>query len=253
MLGWDRASLIAREGEAVPPAAAALFRSAIGERARRRPLQHLTGVQAFWRHEFLVTPDTLIPRPDTEILVEAALGLLKDAVRPLIVDVGTGSGCIALSLAAARPDAEVHAVDVSRAALDVARGNATRLRLAGRVAFHEGDLLSPIGSRAGRVDLVVSNPPYVSAEEWRGLEPEVRDHEPRLALVPAEGAPALYRRLLAAAGRVLRPGGSIAVEVGQGQSDEVARLAGAAGLEVGAVVADLQGIPRVVVARRPTV
>ena len=148
--------------------------------------------------------------------MEAALGLLKDAVRPLIVDVGTGSGCIALSLAAARPDAEVHAVDVSRAALDVARGNATRLRLAGRVAFHEGDLLSPIGSRAGRVDLVVSNPPYVSAEEWRGLEPEVRDHEPRLALVPAEGAPALYRRLLAAAGRVLRPGGSIAVEVGQG-------------------------------------
>src|SRR5438552_6870599 len=147
VLGWDRASLIAREGEAVPPAAAALFRSAIGERARRRPLQHLTGVQAFWRHEFLVTPDTLIPRPDTEILVEAALGLLKDAVRPLIVDVGTGSGCIALSLAAARPDAEVHAVDVSRAALDVARGNATRLRLAGRVAFHEGDLLSPIGPR----------------------------------------------------------------------------------------------------------
>src|SRR5438552_71722 len=175
------------------------------------------------------------PGPTSSLTVSA---LLDEAAAPLT---------------AARPDAEVHAVDVSRAALDVARGNATRLRLAGRVAFHEGDLLSPIGPRAGRVDLVVSNPPYVSAEEWRGLEPEVRDHEPRLALVPAEGAPALYRRLLAAAGRVLRPGGSIAVEVGQGQSDEVARLAGAAGLEVGAVVADLQGIPRVVVARRPTV
>ncbi len=253
MLGWDRADLVTRAAEAVAPGAAELFRAAVEQRARRRPLQHLTGVQAFWRHEFLVTPDVLIPRPETELLVEAGLDLLRATAAPVIVDVGTGSGCIALSLAAERPDAEVHAIDISDAALDVARGNARRLRLEGRVAFHQGDLLAPVAGLAGRVDLVVSNPPYIRAEELAALAPEVRDHDPRLALVPAEGVTGLYGRLLAGAARVLRPRGAVAIEVGSGLAEMVVAQATRAGLDVIRVLPDLRGIARAVMARRPAV
>jgi release factor glutamine methyltransferase len=251
VLGWNRADLIARGAEPVPGPAADLFGEAIEQRSRRRPLQHLTGVQAFWRHEFLVTPDVLIPRPETELLMETVLGLLGDVSAPVVVDVGTGSGCIALSLASERPHAEIHAVDLSEAALRVARGNATRLGLAGRVTFHHGDLLEPVQDLAGRVDLVVSNPPYVPAEEWARLAPEVRDHDPRMAVVPPHGVAALYARLFAGAAGVLRPGGSVAVEVGQGQAEMVSDLAIAARLEIVTSLADLQRIPRVLVARRP--
>jgi release factor glutamine methyltransferase len=241
--------VLARAGERPSAEEAARFEQAVEQRARRRPLQHLTGVQAFWRHEFLVTPDVLIPRPETELLVEAALGLLRDVASPVVVDVGTGSGCIALSIAAERPDAVVHAVDVSAAALRVARENAARLHLASRVAFHEGDLLAPVASLAGAIHLVVSNPPYVSREEWAALEPEVRDHEPRAALVPAEGLEHLYGRLFAGSAEVLRPEGRALVEIGAGQADVVSARARAAGMEVVDVLPDLQGIPRVVVAR----
>jgi len=251
VLGWPRADLVTRAAEVVPPGAAELFRTAVEERARRRPLQHLTGVQAFWRHDFIVTPDVLIPRPETELLLETGLDLLRGVPTPVIVDVGTGSGCIALSLAAERPDAEVHATDLSEAALRVARGNAARLRLEGRVAFHHGDLLAPVRDLAGRVDLVVSNPPYVPADELTGLAPEVRDHDPRIALVPTEGVSALYRRLFAGAAAVLRAGGWIAVEVGQGQAEVVSTLTRPAGLDVLKVVPDLRRVPRVMVAQRP--
>jgi release factor glutamine methyltransferase len=243
--------VVARATETPSAAAEVPFREAVEQRSRRHPLQHLTGVQAFWRHEFLVTPDVLIPRPETELLVEAALGLLRDAPSPVVVDVGTGSGCIALSLAAERPDAAVHAVDVSPAAIEVARANASRLRLAAQVAFHVGDLLQPVTSLAGATDLVVSNPPYVSAEDWAGLEPEVRDHEPRRALVPEGGLARFYGRLFADSVRVLRPGGWSVVEIGAGQAGEVSRLAKTAGLEVVETVPDLQGIPRAVISRRP--
>ena len=252
VLGWDRADLITRGSEAVPLPAAELFREAIRQRARRRPLQHLTGIQAFWRHEFLVTPDVLIPRPETELLVEEALRLLRDVPSPVVVDVGTGSGCIALSLAAERPDARVHATDVSAAALRIARANARRLHLESRVRLHEGDLLDPLAPLAGTIDLVVSNPPYVTPDATPGLAPEVRDHEPRAALVPAEGVGPLYARLFRQAASVLRPGGPVVVELGQGQDGEVARLAAEAGLTVTAVRPDLQGIARVLVATRTT-
>jgi release factor glutamine methyltransferase len=252
VLGWDQASLITRAAEPVPPAAAELYAQAIAQRSLRRPLQHLTGVQAFWRHEFLVTPDVLIPRPETELLVETALQLLRDVPRPVIVDVGTGSGCIALSLAAERPDAEVHAIDISPAALRVARGNATRLGLGGRVHFHEGDLLQPVASRRGAVDLVVSNPPYVPVEEWRNLQPEVRDHDPRLALVPPEGVSALYRRLATQAAAILRPGGGLLVEIGRGAETETREILTAAGFVGIGALPDLQGIPRVVSGAAPT-
>ncbi|HZM49593.1 MAG TPA: peptide chain release factor N(5)-glutamine methyltransferase [Vicinamibacteria bacterium] len=251
VLGWERADVITRGSEAVPGPAVALFEAAVTQRARRRPLQHLTGHQAFWKHDFMVTPDVLIPRPETELLVETALELVRDRPAPLVVDVGTGSGCIALSLAAERPDARVHAVDLSPAALLVARGNAARLHLDSRVTFHEGDLLEPMRPDMGAIDLVVSNPPYVSAEEWATLEPEVRDHDPRLALVPPEGVPALYDRLITRAAAALRPGGSVLVEIGAGDGGRTAAIMVGRGLTGIETRRDLQGIARLVYGRRP--
>jgi release factor glutamine methyltransferase len=250
VLGWERADVITRGSEAVPGHAVALFEAAVEQRARRRPLQHLTGHQAFWKHDFIVTPDVLIPRPETELLVETALELVRDRPAPLVVDVGTGSGCIALSLAAERPDARVHAVDLSPAALLVARGNAARLHLDSRVTFHEGDLLDPVRAHAGEIDLVVSNPPYVSAEEWATLEPEVRDQDPRLALVPAEGVASLYARLIEQAAGFLCPGGGVVVEIGAGMERQVTEAMRHAALSDVSVRADLQGIARVVAGRR---
>jgi release factor glutamine methyltransferase len=247
VLGWDRARLLTDGDSVVPSAERERFRWLVGMRATRRPLQHLIGTQAFWRHEFLVTPDVLIPRPETEILVEAALQRLASVPKPRVADVGTGSGCIALSVAAEIPAAEVHAVDVSEAALVVARENAARLGLAARVQFHRGDLLAPV--RGLRFDAILSNPPYVDRATAGELAPEVRDHEPALALFPAGDAYAIYRRLIPEAALCLVPGGLLLLEVGQGMADTVAGLCSSAGVEVESVLEDLQGIPRTVVAR----
>jgi release factor glutamine methyltransferase len=166
--------------------------------------------------------------------------------------VGTGSGCIALSLAAERPDAIVHAVDVSPAALAVAAENAWRLALATRVRFHEGDLLGPVGHLGRSLDLVVSNPPYVDPAELPALEPEVRDHEPRGALLATDPPPlGIYRRLAAEAAPLLRQDGHVAVEVGRGMAAEVSAAFAAAGFEPREIRRDLQGIQRVVIARTP--
>jgi release factor glutamine methyltransferase len=251
VVGWDRPALLARGHETLPSWAQARFLALVRERARRRPLQHLTGMQAFWRHEFVVSPDVLIPRPETEVLVEAALELLRGREAPVVVDVGTGSGCIALSLAAERPDATVHAVDVSPAALAVAVENARRLGLGSRVQFHEGDLLAPLAQIARSLDLVVSNPPYVDPAELPALEPEVRDHEPRAALLAADPPYGVYRRLAAQAAGLLSEGGYLAVEVGRGMASEVSAALAAAGVEPLQVQRDLQGIDRVVIARIP--
>jgi release factor glutamine methyltransferase len=249
--GWDRAALLAEPGAEVPGHAATRFLALVEERARRRPLQHLTGVQAFWRHEFRVTPAVLIPRPETEVLVEAALDFMAPTGEAVVVDVGTGSGCVALSLAAERPAAEIHATDISRTALDVAEDNARRLGCASRVRFHLGDLLDPVAELAGRLDMVVCNPPYVRAADAAALAPEVRDHEPPLALFPPGDAYAVYRRLVPQAARMLRPGGHLLLEIGQGMSDGVTRLCEGTAVRVESVLPDLQSIPRVVVARAP--
>jgi release factor glutamine methyltransferase len=251
VLGWDRAAVITRAADSLPVADEKRFSGLLELRAARRPLQHLTGTQAFWRHEFAVTPDVLIPRPETEVLVETALEKIRGRNAPVIVDVGTGSGCIALSLAAERPDARVHAIDLSPAALLVARANASRLNLESRVTFHEGDLLAPVRAQAGTIDLVVSNPPYVSAAEWATLEPEVRDHDPRLALVPPEGVRAVYDRLLTGAAFTLRRGGYVLVEIGAQDQGQTVRAIERAGLDNVEERLDLQGIPRVVCGRRP--
>lgn len=250
LLGWDRASLLSRSDEALAAADEAGFLDLVAARAGRRPLQHLTGTQAFWRHDFVVGPAVLIPRPETEVLVEASLEALRSSKAPRVIDVGTGSGCIALSLAAERPDAMVVATDLSAAALAMARQNASRLRLGHRVGFVRGDLVDPFREGDPGVDLVVSNPPYVDDAEWRELAPEVRDHDPRAALVPDEGVRSLYARLLAGAARVLRPGGTVAVEVGAGQAPAVLAQAAAAGFQSARALRDLRQIPRVIVATR---
>ena len=251
VLGCNRASLIASPGATVAAEAERAFRGLVAERAKRVPLQQLTGLQAFWRHEFRVTPDVLIPRPETELLVETALELLRGVDGPLIVDVGTGSGCIALSLAAERPDACVHATDVSAPALDVARDNARRLGLEGRVAFHLGQILEPVNGLEGKIDFVVSNPPYVDASERDGLAPEVRDHEPEIALFPPSDALSVYRRLVPVACVWLRPGGFLAVEIAPTLVDAVTDLFVGAGFEDVRVANDLAGRARLVRGRRP--
>jgi release factor glutamine methyltransferase len=250
VLAWDRATLLANSEGLVPGPEAERFRALVRRRALREPLQYILGTQAFWKHEFLVTPAVLIPRPETERLVETSLELLKDVERPLIVDVGTGSGCIALSLAAERPDAEVHAIDLLESALEVARENARRLGLEGRVAFHHGDLLQPVAHLAGRIDLVVSNPPYVDPAERESLAPEVRDHEPTLALFPPSDPLSVYGRLARASASSLRPGRWLVVELGQGQASSVQGACSDEGLVPTRLDNDLAGIARCLTARR---
>lgn len=249
--GWDRTRLLraAQDDEALPGDVHARFEALVVERARRRPLQHLTGVQAFWQHEFLVTRDVLIPRPDTEVLVEAALQALRPRPAPRVVDVGTGSGCIALSLAHELPGARVCALDISAAALDVARANARRLGLTERVSFHQGDLLAPVADLAGNIDAVVSNPPYVDPGERAELAPEVLDHEPHAALFGEGDAYGVYARLIPQAAAFLKPDGFLLLEIGHGMAPGVVVLCRGEGFEVLEVLRDLPGIERVVVAR----
>lgn len=248
--GWDRARLLASQEDPVPVELLARFEELVAGRAERRPLQHLVGSVTFWRQELLVDARVLIPRPDTEILVERALAELRTVERPVVVDVGIGSGCIALALAAERPDAEVHAVDIARDALDLARENARRNGLLERIRFHEGDQLEPLRGLFGRLDAVVANPPYVDPADEPTLAPEVAVHEPRLALFDRDGQYGAYARLAPQAVAALRPGGWLLVEIGAGMQARVEELAGAAGLEVRQASRDLNGIVRVVAAQR---
>lgn len=233
-----------RGADPVPAAQAEAFRALVAARAARRPLAHLTGWRAFWTHRFAVTPDVLDPRPETETLVAAALA------RPFarLLDLGTGSGCILLSLLSERPGATGLGTDVSEAALAVAARNAAALGLAGRAAFARSDWFAGV---SGVFDLIVANPPYIAEAELAGLDPEVRDHEPRLALTPGADALAAYRAILAGAPAHLVPGGALMVEIGAAQGPAVAALFAAAGFAEVAVHPDLAGRDRVVSGRLP--
>ncbi|HXK08622.1 MAG TPA: peptide chain release factor N(5)-glutamine methyltransferase [Vicinamibacteria bacterium] len=247
VLGWDRARLLAEPERAVPVAEAEALRGLVRRRASREPLQYILGAAPFWKHELVVTKAVLIPRPETEVLVETALELVKGIEKPVIVDVGTGSGCIALSIAAERPDAEVHGTDISEAALEVARENQRRLGLGQRTAFHRGQILEPLAGL--EVHLVVSNPPYVDPAELDSLAPEVRLHEPREALVPPGDVLSVYRRLVPAAAAALGEGGALAVEISPFIASAVTRLFVESGFDRPAVRDDLAGRPRVVLSR----
>ncbi len=244
VLGTDRAGLYARR-EGLDARQARMFGRALCQRCAGTPLQHLTGEQAFRRLVLQVRPGVFVPRPETEIVVEAALEAVRRVEAPVVVDVGTGTGAIALSIKHERPDATVFATDVSTEAVELALANAARLGLA--VEVREGDLLRPLPEDLrGWVDLVVSNPPYVGAAEYEDLPAEVRA-EPLVALV---GDPRLYGRLAGDAARWLKDGGALVVEIGAGGADDVvARLS--EGFTDIRVLTDLAGRDRVVVGRRP--
>ena len=230
----------------------ARYAAAVRRRAAREPLQRIVGAEDFRGLRFHVTPDVLIPRPETEILVEWALELLppRAAGRPrLVVEVGTGSGCIACAIAAERPDVSVVALDLSPAAAAVARDNAERLGLRAQVTVASGDLLSPVRPR--RADLVVANPPYLATSVIAGLAPEVRDGDPRLALDGGSDGLSVIRRLVPQAAAVVRSGGALVLETGGGaQVAAVAALLEAHGFGDVARRDDLAGVTRFVAGRR---
>jgi release factor glutamine methyltransferase len=251
LLDLDRAALHAEPARAVGAEEADRFRDLVRRRAAREPLQHLTGEQEFWSLSFRVTPDVLIPRPETEHLVEALLRL-RLRPEPLLLDLGTGSGCLAIAAAREIPGALVVATDIESAALEVARGNALRHGLSERITFLRGDLFAPLAGRRWErgFDVILSNPPYVPEADWKGLEPEVREHEPKGALTPGADGLAIHRRLAVGAASWLRPGGMLLAEIGAGQGETAGALyAPPAPLELVAIEPDLAGIPRVIVAR----
>ncbi len=231
----------------VAPAVIERFADAVRRRASGEPLQQILGWEEFRGLRVRVTRDVLVPRPETEMLVERALACLPlpAASRRLVVDVGTGSGCIACALAHERADVDVVATDVSPAAARVAHDNVVRLGLDSHVTVVVADLLDAIGGE--RVDLVVSNPPYLTAAMLAAAPREVSEHEPHGALVAADGGVAVLAALVADARRVLRPGGALAVETaGEAQIDRVARVFGDAGYRDVAIDADLTGRRRIV-------
>ena len=249
-LGKTRSALLAHYRDEVDESLGRVFFARVGERCRGKPLQYILGQQEFRGLLFEVSPAVFIPRPETEFVVEAALEHLAEGGVEL-ADVGTGSGCLAVSLAVALPRARVWATDLSEEALEVAGRNAARHGVERKITFLQGDLLKPLIPRMGegRLDAVVSNPPYVGPEELSGLQKEVRDWEPRLALVGEEGAPSLYARLLSQAHVRLKPGGVLIMEIGYSMQEAVCGLLGG-GWDLLGVTDDLNGIPRVVSARR---
>ncbi|NBB97895.1 MAG: peptide chain release factor N(5)-glutamine methyltransferase [Alphaproteobacteria bacterium] len=225
------------------------FQRSIAARAARQPVAQIIGRRAFYGRDFIVTPDVLDPRPDTETLIDAAL----DRPFARLLDLGTGSGAIALTLLAERADTQAVAVDLSQAALDVAARNAQALGVADRVALRRSDWFAAV---QGQFDLIVSNPPYIGTPELAALAPDVRDHEPRMALVPAEDdgtGLAAYRVICAQAAAYSAPGGWLMVEIGHTQAAQVQALFRAAGFANVVLHRDLSGNPRVVSgqARRP--
>ena len=247
ILGKDRTFLISHAEDHLGDDAVRRFQESVERRASGEPLQYITGVQDFFVREFLVTPDVLIPRPETELLVEAALELIDRESEPLICDVGTGSGCIAVTLLCELPAARAVAVDKSAAALEVARLNARNYEVLDRVEFAESDCFDALDSTRHQFDMVVSNPPYVSAAMIDGLQREVRDHEPMIALSPGADGLSVIRRLLAEAPAFLRKNGHLIMEIGFDQGEAVQGLIDASVLGLIDIKPDLQGIPRIVI------
>jgi len=244
-LGLDRVGLYINFERPLDSAELAAFRQQVQRRAKGEPVQYILGETEFWSLPFTVCPAVLVPRADTEVLVEEALARLNNSGS--VLDVGTGSGAIAIALAHDKPGVQVTALDCSEEALQVARGNAERNGVAERVACIAGDLAElPPGPFA----MVVSNPPYIPSADCEQLMPEVRDHEPRLALDGGEDGLTAYRQLVSQASRVLIMGGWLLVEVGIGQADKVAAMFKAAGFVEITCRDDYAGIPRVVAGRK---
>lgn len=249
LVGKNRAWLITYMNDDFAGCTAIRYAGLLERRRKGEPIQYITGETEFYGLPFQVTPDVLIPRPETEHLIERVLELATCFQQPRIVDVGTGSGVIAVALAHHMPQAHIAATDISEPALVVARENAARNEVVGHLQFSQGDLLVPVADQ--RFDIVVSNPPYVSSSDRESLSLEVRDHEPALALFAGDEGLTIYRRLIPSAFAALAPGGFIALEIGYGQANAVQALLGETGFTDVKLTPDLQSIPRVITASRP--
>ncbi|OFW02423.1 MAG: protein-(glutamine-N5) methyltransferase, release factor-specific [Acidobacteria bacterium RIFCSPLOWO2_02_FULL_68_18] len=247
ILGWDRARLLAAQREVEPPQLEPRFSDWISRRERREPTAYITGVREFWGLEFAVTPAVLIPRPETEFVVEEALALARATPTPLVADIGTGSGCVAVAIAHECGACRVVATDISRDAIAVARANAVRHGVADRIAFVVTSYLDGV---AGRFDVIAANPPYVRDGDEPALAAAVR-YEPGVALFGgAEGFRDIAGVLDASLG-VLAEGGWLVMEFGYGQQEHLEALVAARpGLAMVRVREDLQGIPRTAIIRR---
>lgn len=251
-LSRDKTFLVTHSDELLTAEQLRSYLSNVGRRAAGEPLQYIKGTQEFYGLDFEVDENVLIPRPETELLVETALEILKETHAPLVCDVGTGSGCIAVSLLHTRPDARALALDVSPAALEVAARNAARNGVGDRIDFLVSDCFDALASNEHgdtRFDLIASNPPYIAEDELESLQREVREHEPRLALTPGGDGLSVIRRLVSESPRHLKPGGHLLIEIGFGQHESVAALADARVWTLLGIRRDLQGIPRTVVLR----
>jgi release factor glutamine methyltransferase len=248
ILARDRTFLITHVEDQLDDASVRRFQESVERRAAGEPLQYIIGVQDFFGREFRVTPDVLIPRPETELLVEAALELAGPA--PFICDVGTGSGCIAVTLLCEISEARAVAVDKSPATLDVAKWNAKNLSVLDRAVFLVSDCFDALDPSDCQFDVVVSNPPYVSEAMMAGLQREVRDHEPLIALSPGADGLSVIRRLLWAAPAFLKDRGHLIMEIGFDQGEAVKELVDNNVWRLLEVRPDLQCIPRIVVLKK---
>lgn len=250
----NRAWLITHGDDALDDEWRGLFKDTIQRRAKREPLQYIIGSQEFWGLEFMVTPEVLIPRPETELIIEATLAIIHDRNRPArIIDLCTGSGCIAVSLAKELPVARILAIDKSAKALAVAKENAAQHGVSDRIRFLEGDLFHPLEELDwyGLVDIIASNPPYVQSGDLDTLQPEVRDYEPEMALIAGPEGTELAAIIINTAPAYLKKTGALIMEMGLGQAEALREMAGKTGAyTTPEIMKDLAGIERVIVARK---
>lgn len=248
--GCRRIELYTRYDEVLGDQPRGVMRELVKRRAQHEPVAYLVGHREFFSLDFRVTSDVLIPRPDTETLVLELLDLAKSLDAPRILDIGTGTGCIAITAAVNLPTATVTAVDISAAALNVAAENAATHKVNDRVTFLESDLFASLGAESS-FDMIASNPPYIAEEEWATLQPDVREHEPRHALLAGADGLSVFRPLIAQAVSYLVPGGHLLLEMDTAQADAVCGLLKAESqLQNVRTVNDLTGRPRVAVAER---
>lgn len=251
-LGCGRLELHLQRGIRLAPETLSHLEIQLRRLAAAEPLQYVLGMACFLGHEFKVDRRCLIPRPETELLAEWLIEETRPAGRlpdVALADVGTGSGCIIISLALARPGGIYHAIDIAPAALDLARENAARFGVADRIRFYQANLLSPMPPAS--LDYVVANPPYVSTDEWRCLPAQIRDYEPRVALDGGPQGLASINPLIAQAARALKPGGLLCMEIGAGQWPAVRQLLASHGFQNSQIRSDLAGHARFISARQP--
>lgn len=246
----DRAFVVAHPEYELTDSEEKLFQTSIVRRAAREPFQHIVGKQEFYGLDFLVTPDVLIPRHETELIVERAIEILAELKTSRFLEIGVGSGCISVAILKHSPRATAVAVDISEPAINMARRNAEMHSVSGRLAMIASDVFENVPEEL--FDVIVSNPPYVPITDYACLQPEVRDHDPRIAVTDGSTGLTIIERIATGSPTFLKPGGHLLMEIGFSQADNVRAMFDTAAWTSVDILADLQGIPRTVVAQRET-